>query len=91
MHSGAATLAYTGASGLEASITATYVGMRYNRAGQSQPIPAYTRFDLAASYPLNAETRLTGRIENLTNVRYEDPLGYNAAGFSAIIGLSWRR
>ena len=90
-HSGAATLTWTGHDGLEASLTATYVGNRFDGSGETTPMSAYTRFDLSASYPLNAHTRIFGRVENLTDVRYQDPAGYNTAGLSAYVGLTWRQ
>ena len=37
----------------------------------------------------NPNLRLFGRIENLTNAKYEDPGGYNTAGFSVYAGLKW--
>ncbi len=91
VHSGAATLSWIGRSGLETSLTATYVGDRFSSSGETSPLPAYTRFDVKASYPLDPHTRIFGRVENLTNVRYEDPAGYNTAGLSAYIGLTWRQ
>ena len=60
-------------------------------SGETAPLPAYTRLDLPPSYPLNPHTRIFGRIENLTNVRYQDPAGYNNAGLSAYLGLTWRQ
>ena len=90
-HSGAATLSWSGRSGLEASLTATYVGDRFDGSGETTPMPAYTRLDLAASYPLNPHTRIFGRVENLTNVTYQDPAGYNTAGLSAYAGLTWQQ
>ena len=91
MNSGSATLTWTGRSGLEASLKATLVGDRFDGSGETMPTSAYGRLDLSASYPLNPETRLFGRVENLTNVRYQDPAGYNTAGLSAYVGLTWQQ
>ena len=90
-HTGSATLTWTGRNGLETSLVATFVGHRFSGTGETQPLPAYTRLDLSASYPLNPQTRIFGRIENLTDVRYQDPAGYNTAGLSAYVGLTWRQ
>ncbi len=90
-NSGSATLTWTGRDGVEASLVATLVGARFSGEGETQPLPGYARFDLSASYPLNPHTRLFGRIENLTDVRYQDPAGYNTAGLSAYVGLTWRQ
>ena len=91
LNSGSATLSYTGRSGLEASLTATLVGARFSGSGETEKLPAYGRLDLAASYPLNPHTRIFGRVENLTNTTYQDPAGYNTAGLSAYVGLTWRQ
>ncbi len=90
-NSGSATLTWTGRNGLEAALIATVVGHRFSGSGETQPLPTYTRFDLSASYPLNPQTRIFGRIENLTDVRYQEPAGYNTAGLSAYVGLTWRQ
>jgi vitamin B12 transporter len=89
IHSATAALTYTGIEGLEATLSATYVGLRYNRAGEVQALAPYTRLDLAAAYELTPNLRLFGRIENLTNATYQDPGGYNTAGFSVYAGLKW--
>jgi vitamin B12 transporter len=91
-HSGAASLTYTGPSGFEATLSAVFVGERFNRVSGNvavEPLPPYARLDLEAAYPLNPSTRVYGRIENLTNAVYEDPRGYNTAGLSAYAGLRW--
>jgi vitamin B12 transporter len=89
-NSGAVALTYTGQNGLEATLSATLVGDRFNKAKEVEPLPGYARLDLSLAYPLSDHTRLFGRIENLTNVRYDDPGGYNTAGFSAYVGLTWK-
>ena len=43
-------------------------------------VPGYYRMDLATTYALNDEWRLFGAVDNLTNVRYEDFLGFSAPG-----------
>jgi vitamin B12 transporter len=47
------------------------------------------RLDLSGSYALTDSTKLFGRIENLTDNRYQDPSGFNTPGFSAYVGLTW--
>jgi vitamin B12 transporter len=92
-HSGSVALTYMGSSGLEATLSAVFVGERYNRTSGDvavELLPSYARFDLEASYPLNPATRVYGRIENLTNATYQDPRGYNSAGLSAYVGLRWK-
>jgi vitamin B12 transporter len=89
IHSASAALTYTGIEGFEAALSATYVGPRYNRAGEVQPLAPYARFDLSLAYQVNPGLGVFGRVENLTNAKYEDPGGYNTAGLSAYAGLKW--
>lgn len=41
-------------------------------------LPGYYRIDLAATYALNDAWKLIGAVDNLTNVTYEDFLGFSA-------------
>lgn len=43
-------------------------------------VPGYYRIDLATTYALNDGWKLFGAVDNLTNVRYEDFLGFRAPG-----------
>ena len=43
-------------------------------------LPGYHRIDLAATYTLNRAWKFFGAVDNLTNVRYEDFLGFRAPG-----------
>jgi vitamin B12 transporter len=43
--------------------------------------------DLAASYRLNDRVSLTGRIENLADVRYQETYGYGEAGRTVTLGI----
>ena len=41
-------------------------------------VPGYYRIDLAATYSLNRAWKIFGAVDNLTNVSYEDFLGFSA-------------
>ncbi len=71
-------------------MSATYVGFRYNKAGEVWPLAPYTRVDLTVSYDINPNLRAFGRVENLTNATYQDPGSYNNAGLSVYAGLRWK-
>ncbi len=43
-------------------------------------LPGYYRIDLATTYAVNDGWKLFGAMDNLTNVRYEDFLGFRAPG-----------
>ncbi len=52
--------------------------------------PGYTTADIAASFDLNSSLALTGRIDNLFNRRYQNPVGFQAPGLGAFAGLRLR-
>ena len=43
-------------------------------------LPGYYRLDLAATYTLNGKWKIFGAVDNLSNVKYEDFLGFSAPG-----------
>lgn len=49
--------------------------------------PGYVTVNLAASYALRDNVTVFGRIDNLFNARYEDPLGFMRPGFGAYAGI----
>lgn len=88
-NSGSFSLVYTGVNKLEASVTATYVGPRFDDDANTVNLDPYTRIDLSANYRLSDTTTIYGRIENLLDTDYQDAEGYNSAGLSAYAGLKW--
>jgi vitamin B12 transporter len=76
-----------------ASLTATllYVGrwIDTNRDATESGIPAngYTLVNLTASYDLGHGVTAFGRIDNLLNRQYQDPLGFEHQGFGIYFGL----
>jgi vitamin B12 transporter len=88
-HSGKIALTYTGIANLEATVSATLVGARFNDDAASVRLPAYARVDLGARYRVNDDLTLFGRVENLFNATYQEVSGYNTAGLSAYGGLTW--
>lgn len=88
-NSGTLGLTLTGIDRFEGRAALTYVGEQFNKAGEAEKIDSYLRLDLSASYKLAPQTTLTGRIENVTDADYQDPLGYNTAGRSYYVGLAW--
>lgn len=92
-NSGSLTLTYTGIENFEFGISTIFVGERFNNdpeeAAALVPLEAFTKVDLNASYRLNPQTTLYARLENLTDVEYQDGFGYNNAGRSGYVGLRW--
>ncbi len=88
-HSGKVALTYTGIANLEATVSATLVGARFNDDAATVRLPAYARVDLGARYKVNDDLSVFGRVENLFNATYQEVSGYNTAGLSAYGGLTW--
>ena len=77
------------------TVTATilYVGtwLDYNRPGTAELMaPAYTVVNLVANYAVNDNVTIFGRINNLFNEQYEDPLGFLRPGFGIFGGVTLR-
>ena len=90
-HSGSLSATWTPTDKTEGTLSAVYVGQRYNSSGGTGTIlPAYWRVDLTASYALTRQTTMFGRVENLLDARYQDPAGFNTPGRSFFVGLKWK-
>ncbi len=94
----AGSLVWTGYPKLEVEGRATWVGRRldvdfYNSSGLSQNVwlAPYLKLDVYASYKVNDTVSVFGRVENLTDVRYEEVLDYGTAGrsFYAGVKMTW--
>ena len=49
--------------------------------------PSYRIFNLAANYTLNENVTLFGRIDNLFNEHFQNPIGFERPGFGAFAGI----
>jgi vitamin B12 transporter len=49
--------------------------------------PGYTVVDLAASYDFSAKLALFGRINNLFDRQYQEPIGFMKPGIGVVVGL----
>ena len=89
---GSLSVIYTGIPNLELEGRATYSDAKLD-FGFPAPVrlAPWGRFDAFATYKINSELSLFGRIENISNQRYEDILNYQVAGRSFYAGLkaSW--
>jgi vitamin B12 transporter len=81
---------------LSLSSTLLYVGPWWDFARQSVPpdgtipyveAPGFVTVNLAANYALRDDITVFGRIDNLFNAQYEDPLGFMRPGFGAYAGI----
>ncbi|MFQ5900358.1 MAG: TonB-dependent receptor plug domain-containing protein [Thermodesulfobacteriota bacterium] len=71
------------------SLTANYVGDRWDDAANTKKLDAYTKIDFATSYDFTEKLNIFGRIENLTDEEYEEVKGYGTPGSSIFGGLKF--
>jgi vitamin B12 transporter len=66
--------------------------MRYSGARRdgTENLKAYTLFDISARYQVAKEFTMFGRVENLSNVKYQTAYGYNQAPRGVFVGLNWQ-
>jgi vitamin B12 transporter len=75
---------------LTLSTTVIFLGdrMDFGRyASSASEAPDYTLVNLAAEYKLNDRVAVFGRIDNLLDEKYQDPLGWERPGFGVYGGL----
>jgi len=94
-HSGSVVVSYARPSSASVGASMSFVGRRpdFDFAQFPSPrvtLPAYTKLDLSAELPLTAVQRgglrLSARIENVLDRRYEDVLHYAAPGRTVLLG-----
>jgi vitamin B12 transporter len=70
----------------------THRSQRFDRDFSQFPSPivhmeAYRTIRLTTSYDITDGVRIFGRVENLTDKNYDDPLGYQAPRIAAYAGV----
>lgn len=68
--------------------SARYTGSRPDMADRPE-LPSNVLLDLTARYVIGRDWTVFGRIENLTDVRYQTAFGYNQLPRTLALGLSW--
>jgi len=82
--------AYRWPVGLSTSVALRHAGKTYNNDANTVVIKAYTVVDLRASYPINEQLEVFGRVENLFDKSYETITNYGTAGRGAFAGVRAR-
>jgi vitamin B12 transporter len=77
-------------SGLELGADVRLVSDSYDNAANSTRIDGHATGTVRARFPLNDQVELFGRIENVTDERYETVAGYGTPGRSGYIGARAR-
>ena len=61
---------------------------RYSGNNETQPLPRYGRLDIYTEYKLDAQWRVFGRVENVTDTRYQEVLNYGTTGRAVYAGFN---
>jgi vitamin B12 transporter len=95
-NSGSLSLIYDGVANLEIEPRLSLVGQRLDVytnpetfASQNVTLAPYAKLDVLANYKVNDNFSMFGRIENLTDTRYEEVYNYGTAGRSYYAGISY--
>jgi vitamin B12 transporter len=89
-HTGSATLFWAHGR-FDAALTARGESEQLDVVGFGTGVrPGFVTADLAMGYALTERVRMTARIENLTDRRYQEAAGYGEPGLSGYVGLRLR-
>lgn len=88
---GSLSLVYDGIAKLELESRLTLVGseLDYSPTLSTVTLAPYAKLDLLANYKFNDNFTMFGRIENVTDARYEEVYDYGTAGRSYYAGISY--
>ena len=89
-HSASISLDWESPIGVKLGTSLFLVGDSFDNAANTVRIDGWRRVDLRASLPLPHGLELFGRVENLTDERYQTVAGYNTPGRSAFVGARFR-
>ncbi|MEA1971362.1 MAG: TonB-dependent receptor [Thermodesulfobacteriota bacterium] len=86
-HTGGASLNIKPLENLNVNLNAQYVGKRYRTTDNSEEMPDYTLLNLAASYDVTDWFKIFGRVENLTDKKYQSIYEYGKPGIGFYGGV----
>jgi vitamin B12 transporter len=81
---------YAFAFGLKTGVSVRYVGETFNDVENKALVDAYTLVDIRASYPINDNLEVYGRVENAFDEDYQTVLNYGTAGRGVFGGVRVR-
>ncbi len=81
---------YAFAFGLKTGVSVRYVGETFNDVENKALVDAYTLVDIRASYPINDNLEIYGRVENAFDEDYQTVLNYGTAGRGVFGGVRVR-
>ena len=81
---------YAFAFGLKTGVAVRYVGEAFSNDTNTVALKAYTLVDIRASYPINDNLEVYGRVENAFDEDYQTVLNYGTAGQGVFGGVRVR-
>lgn len=66
----------------------TFVAKRFSGANETARLPRYGRLDIYSEYRVDETWRVFGRIENVTDTRYQEVLNYGTTGRAIYAGVN---
>ena len=86
-HEANAEASYRWPTKLQTAVAVHYGGERFDDAANTYLLKSYVIWDVRASYPINDQVEVYGRIENLFDKSYETIRNYGELGRAAYAGL----
>jgi vitamin B12 transporter len=88
-HKASTAIEFVPTNNLSVITQANYIGSRKDLDGFGTRVDmgGYTVFDMAINYQVNNTTKVSVKVDNLSNKRYESAYGFQAIGTAAYIGL----
>lgn len=72
---------------LNVNLNAQYAGKRYRNTGNTEEMPAYTLLNLAAAYDVTNRFQVFGRVDNLSDKKYQSIYQYGEPGIGVYGGI----
>jgi vitamin B12 transporter len=74
---------------LTTTLALRYADRSYDDAANAIPLQSYVLWDVRASFPINRQLEVYGRVENLTDKHYETAYQYGTLGRAAYAGVRY--
>ncbi|CAN7331287.1 TonB-dependent receptor [Phenylobacterium sp. LjRoot219] len=80
-------VSYDWPNALQTAVAVQYAGDRFDDAANRNVLKGYVLWDVRASYPVNEQVEVYGRVENLFDQSYETIRNYGQLGRAAYAGV----
>ncbi|MGL4637235.1 MAG: TonB-dependent receptor plug domain-containing protein [Beijerinckiaceae bacterium] len=87
-HQGRMAFQITPVTGLMIEPSVVAVSGRFSSANERSRLAPYARLDINAEYAINTGLKVHGRVENITNAKYQEAVNYGTTGRAFYGGLT---